>query len=223
MRRVFKRAMIRVASAAVVLALGVPPAGADGTRKPRQVLIIFEDAAPPCLFPETTALRDRYAPQGVTFAGPEENDGGAILRDCSKFGIEGYGGYNFLAFNGAAKLEDGGTPRGPETLSFSRPVGEVEILAGSPVEGTVTLSCFDEDGVPKGSASITMTKVLQPLSVSGQDIVTCQIEFDAVALVLDNLRFTPMEAAPIPAESPLGAGLLVLLLALAGAALLRRP
>jgi len=243
-RRIFHRIMVWTATAGAALAPVVPVAGFNGRapgsgqpsarrssasssstaqRNAREILITFEDGDEPCHFPETVALRDRYAPLGVVFPGPGDSGGGAILGDCSKFGVEGYGGYRFLAFNAAARLADGGVPKGPEVLSFSWPVQSVEVLTGSPAQGSVTLSCLDGDGAPAGSATIGLGKALQPLSVSGQDIASCQIDFDAAALVLDNPRFTPQDALPIPAQTSPGTGLLILLLALAGVLRLGKP
>ena len=47
----------------------------------------------------TVALTGEYDSLGVTFAGPGGFDGGAILDECSGFGISGYSPPNFLAFN----------------------------------------------------------------------------------------------------------------------------
>ncbi len=242
-RRTVHRIMLWIAVTGAALAPAVPVAGFNGRtpgsgqpatrassassssttqREPREILITFEDADGPCRFPETSALRDRYTQLGVTFSGPEDVGGGAILGDCSKFGVEGYGGYRFLAFNAAARLAGGGVPKGPEVLSFSWPVQNVEVLAGSPAQGSVSLICLDGDGAPAGWATIELAKALQPLSVSSRNIASCQIDFDAGALVLDNLRFTPQQALPIPAQTLPGMGLLILLLAASGVALLGR-
>ncbi|HHQ47650.1 MAG TPA: hypothetical protein ENK19_02035, partial [Acidobacteria bacterium] len=166
MENVFRGIVVRVAGVGLLLGLVVPPLGArpgpdDGgrpgqlhtttsastvvQREPRTILITFEDAEGPCHFPEATPLGDRYVESGVTFGGSEDTNGGAILGSCSKFGVEGFGGYRFLAFNAAARLADGSIPRGPETLDFAWPIQKIELLAGSPAPGNATMTCFDED------------------------------------------------------------------------------
>ena len=85
----------------------------------------------PCLFADTTNLTNLYSSLGVTFSGGSSStDGGAILNQCGNFGVNARSGSNFLAFNTGAQTENGGIPKGPESLSFSTPVtSAVEIFA----------------------------------------------------------------------------------------------
>ena len=69
----------------------------------------------PCFFGATTRLTELYAPLGVHFSGPGGNDGGAILNECSNFGVNALSSPNFLAFNRSAPMSDGGIPQDPET------------------------------------------------------------------------------------------------------------
>src|SRR4029079_10349031 len=100
--------------------------------------------AAPTDFPETTRLTNQIdAP--VTFAGPGGRDGAAILRDNSNFRVTGYSLRNFLAFNTAGVMSDGGIPRGPETISFAAPMASVRVLAGTGLDPghTVTMKAYD--------------------------------------------------------------------------------
>ena len=87
--------------------------------------------AAPELFINATALTELYAPWGVHFSGPGGNDGGAILEVGGGSLGPAYSHPNFLAFNEQATLGDGGTPQGPETITFDTLVTEASIYAGA--------------------------------------------------------------------------------------------
>jgi hypothetical protein len=57
----------------------------------------FDATSAPCRFVEALPARDEFA--GVTFVGPGELDGGAVLDECSNFLAAGYSPPNFPAFN----------------------------------------------------------------------------------------------------------------------------
>lgn len=172
----------------------VPPASAT--------LINFDDITAPCYFYLTTALRDHYyAAYGVTFEGPGGNDGGAILNECGSFGVSGHSSPNFLAFNTTGlpvQMTDGGYPIGPESISFETPVGSVFLNAGGAAAGTVTLECYNPNGVSVGFDTITGADALQPLAVSGSKISRCDITFSGTWLVVDDLAFIPFKAKDMP-------------------------
>src|SRR4030095_2137561 len=110
-------------------ALLPPPPGA--------VVINFDEVTAPCGFIETTALRDRYSALGVVFSGPAPLDGGAVLNQCGSFGVTGHSQPNFLAFNLAAIMSNGGRPMGPETIRFTAPVSQLQLSVGSYISGDV--------------------------------------------------------------------------------------
>jgi hypothetical protein len=160
-------------------------------------------AAPPS-FLLTTRLTDLYAPLGVHFSGPSGNDGGAILNQQSNFGENALSQSNFLAFNPLAKLGDGGTPRGPETISFDTPVSAVTTFAAGPgkadaftlraLNGQKALVAFDTE-----TASALQ---YAQLSVSGPGITSVTLtDANGAPWVADNLSFTPgVSAAPEPSS-----------------------
>ncbi len=177
-------------TAAPVPNTAAPPLAAP----PGSTLIDFDGSPAPCLFVETTALRDAFAALGVVFDGPGGNDGGAILDQCGGFGVSGFSPPNFLAFNGGALLMDGGIPRGPETLLFDPLVSHVEISAGSRSGSgqLLTVEAFGPGGAPIDMDSVILAPQLQLLSVAGEGIREVRISGPSV-FVLDDLAFLPVE------------------------------
>lgn len=164
------------------------PAAQKGPSVPRDIFIDFDDLVDaPCLFLLSTRLTDRYTPEGVTFAGPGGKDGGAILNQCSLFGVSGHSAPNFLAFNTGIGLFDGGVPRGPETLHFSRPVRSVEIKAAR--GGSVTLEAFDTSNILVDSTTLSVDTAMKVMVVQGNGIIRVVVSFTASTLVLDDLGF----------------------------------
>ena len=166
-----------------------PPANA--------IFIDFEDLEDaPCFFNQTTALRGRYAAQGVSFDVdvPDTNDGGAILDECSDDFVSGHTPPNFLAFNTDPEvfLSDWGIPRGPETMYFEPPVNEVQAKVGSGwvVPGTtITMEAYDAFDVLVDSNTVAYNYILQTLSVQAPGITKIIVSFTGPYLVLDDLAF----------------------------------
>lgn len=101
--------------------------------------ITFEElGAQPCFFNATQPLSNEYSSRGVLFEGPGQGLGGAILDQCSNFGVNARSGTNFLAFNTATYA------RTPETIRFTSGAGRVEIYASPGSQsGQVTMNAFD--------------------------------------------------------------------------------
>jgi len=161
-------------------------------------IINFDEDLEPCQFLSTTALRDKYMTMGVVFDGPAINDGGAILDECSNFSVIGHSSPNFLAFNTAAGLSDGGIPQGPETLLFDPPVDQVQANVGSGNAGTIELTCYDSTNNLVDSDNILSTDALQTIAVSGSDITQCEFSFTGAWMVLDDLAFREDEGSCTP-------------------------
>ncbi|MCP4654349.1 MAG: hypothetical protein GY856_02910 [bacterium] len=194
--------VVETAWAQVVDGVQVGPQAPEG-RPPFQVpegslpgSIDFDDATAPCFFADAVALTNEYGALGVTFTGPGGNDGGAVLDECGGFSVSGYSPPNFLVFNLGLSLSDGGTPQGPETLTFAQPLNSVQINGGHSSAGTITLECFDGGGTSLGSDSITATIAVQTLSVAAVDIARCVLSFTGIVAVFDDLVYDP----PIPVE-----------------------
>jgi hypothetical protein len=171
--------------------MAAPDAVAPSQRSVSSKFIDFDDQEEPCGFASTTRLTDRYAALGVIFEGPGGNDGGAILDECGNFSVSGQSSPNFLAFNSNSQLEDGGVPRGPETIWFQTAVSEVQINAGSNSGAgqSITMEAFDAGSNLVASATITLASNLQPIKVSAERIVRVVISTDATVFVLDDLTW----------------------------------
>jgi hypothetical protein len=162
----------------------------SASEDPASIVITFDDLNAPCFFAQTVRLTDNYLAYGVTFAGPGGNDGGAIIDECGGFGVSGHSSPNFLAFNTVATLQDGGIPRGPETIYFNPTVSEVKAIVGSQHTGTVTMNAY-EGATLVDSATVTLSTTMTPISVSGQNIDKVVVSCTAYAFVLDNLMYAP--------------------------------
>jgi hypothetical protein len=165
---------------------------------PGAIVINFDDAAQPCLFAQTTALRDAYAGLWVFFTGPAAKDGGGILDQCGGFGVSGHSPPNFLAFNPLSSFSDGGIPRSPETITFITGARHVQVNAGSSSGAgqIVTMEAFDAGGSSLGTDSLTLAPTLDTLSITADGISYVVIDAPAV-FVLDDLAFLPSTFAQI--------------------------
>jgi len=142
-----------------------------------------------------------------------------VLNECGGFSVTGHSSPNFLAFNTAAAgtLPNGGTPIGPETLTFSTPVEFVQANVGSSNAGTITLACFAGSTLLGTSTTIGASS-LTTLSVHAANITSCTLAFSGTVLVVDNVAF----AVSIPTLShPLLWALSIILAAIAMARLAR--
>jgi hypothetical protein len=110
---------------------------------PAQAALDFEVAAAPCVFLQTGPLREEYASLGAHFSGPGPLDGGAILDQCGNFGFNAHSGSDFLAFNNHPTMNNGGSPIGPETLTFDQRLGQATIWAASEVPATFLMEAYD--------------------------------------------------------------------------------
>ncbi len=158
--------------------------------------IDFDDVNAPCVFIETVRLTDEYAHMGVTFQGPGDTNGAAILNECGNFNVYGHSTPNFLAFNNRAIMSDGGIPTTPETILFDMPVSIVMISAGcgledAPINTEILLEAFDAQENLLDTDTIYVTSQMQTLCVSSPGIVKVVISTAANVFVVDNLRFLP--------------------------------
>jgi hypothetical protein len=171
-----------------------------------EILITFDDQTAPCLFRDASALRDTYDVVGVTFEGPGELDGGAILNACSSYGVVGHSSPNFLAFNQSDGLESGGNAIPPETIHFDRDVVDLQLLAGAGLGssgGLLTVMAFDASDELVDSTEATLSGHLQSVSVEGDAIRKVVLDFDRTAFVIDDLlirRAENMDADAIVAN-----------------------
>jgi hypothetical protein len=193
---------------AAVLALGLLASSASAG------LITFDTGADgepldaPCEFAQTSALRALYSSIGVTFLGPGDLDGGAILHQCSSFGVDAHSGVNFLAFNETAVYPGGGSPRGPQTIVFDLPMGHVSVWIATGVGsgGTFSGFAYDADGFLVDTTEVSAGSAQWKRLVLGNvetGISRVVIEVTGhFAYVMDDLTFTEV---PAPAALALAA------------------
>ena len=158
-------------------------------------VIDFDNVSAPCLFAQTVQLSELYAPMGVHFSRIGGNGGGAILNQCSSFGVAPVSGDNFLAFNRFAQLSNGAPASDPEKILFDTLMTEVSIYAaGGYLPSTFKIQAYDAADMPVDSDTITTTG-WAPLTVSwGEGIVYVVLEESGGddAFVYDNFSFTPI-------------------------------
>jgi hypothetical protein len=107
----------------------------------------YGTAGTPCAFSSENPLREKYAGFGIHFAGPNATDGGAILDQCSAYGVAPHSGSRFLAFNAGATLANGGTATGPETIRFDSVKRVVQIyVSQGAATGTATFTLIGKRG-----------------------------------------------------------------------------
>jgi len=185
--RVARRRALLVAC--LVLTLSPASVALAGTRT-----INFDDVGAPSAFVNTEPLTDRYAGLGVTFAGPEEGAGGAIL-DASSFSITGESPPNILAFNPSGTYPSGKPADGPETITFASPIHSASINAGQSSGGTVTVTAFD-GSTPVSSSFRTSTVAVATLSVGASRITSLRLEFTGSAVGFDDLVWATSPVSP---------------------------
>jgi hypothetical protein len=167
-------------------------------------LITFEELGEqPGLFLETTALRAQYAAQGVTFSGAGALDGGGILNQSGNFGVNARSGEHFLAFNTGASFSDGGTPTGPQTITFAGGASAVSIYGAI---ARITMTSFDQNNTQIGSVTIGAANQWQELALTGNISYVVIVGAGSSTFVLDDLAWT---AIPAPSSAAL-AGILAL-------------
>lgn len=163
------------------------------------------------------ALTDVFQPLGATWAG-----NGAILDEPSFFGVTGFSGQNFLAYNSDALFLDGAPVGASDTVTFASGQSEVSFNIGKgeggffgPLEEFFA-NAFDGAGNLLASFSITPTSsALVQILLTGSDIRSVEygLSDGTGTFVIDDLSFTAGgDVAPVP----LPAALPLLLSALAG-------
>lgn len=140
----------------------------------------------PCLFNQTQPLSTEYSGRGVVFQGPQQGEGGAILDQCSNFGVNARSGTHFLAFNSATYAKT------PETIHFRDGCKDVEVFASPGSQsGNVTITAFNRINqiVDVQSAQLVSGQYIR-LFVSG-NIDRVVIDTTSPWLLLDDLTWTP--------------------------------
>ena len=140
-----KRRQVCAATASSALALtavlvNTSPASATITKR----VSFDETSGAPTDFQHAAPLRERYAGKGIHFKGPSSTDGGALIDEDGSWAAPPRSGDQFLAFNAASAggMTNGGSPIGPETISFDRlqNVVSIYVYQGGFNVGTATFT-----------------------------------------------------------------------------------
>ena len=121
---------------------------------------------PPCSFGSTLPLMaGSYMDPGSRAVYVDGE--GAVLDECSNFGVSGYSPPNFLAFNCDARNIDGTKPTLPLEIRFSVRVSSVSVNVASGIHAgaTATLQVYNAAHFLLGSQSVVLTPAVQTLSV----------------------------------------------------------
>ena len=146
---------------------------------------------PPCAFSATLPLM--AAPYMDPSTQSHVVDGeGAVLNQCSNFGVSGFSAPNFLAWNCNARNVDGTRPVLPAEIKFLRPMSRVSVKVGSSANAgsTATLRVYNAAHSQIGSTSVSLTPAMQTLSVGVVGIRYAILSGPCV-MVADDLVYAP--------------------------------
>jgi len=145
------------------------------------------DFDPPCLFIDTLPLLVymHTNTRALFVAG-----NGAVLDECSGFGVSGHSPPNFLVWNSGATNFDGSVPALPELIAFTQTVSGVSMKVGSATSAgkTAVLIALNPSFGVVDFDTVTISSAMQSLSVSGSNIAFAVLAGPSV-LVADDLVF----------------------------------
>jgi hypothetical protein len=154
-----------------------------------RVTLTFETRRTTCTFDNTEPLRDQYAEYGVHFRGSSPRRGGAILHQCSGFGVEARHGDEFLAFNRATYA------KAPERIHFDDRQQRVIVHAANGSGGQASFSLVGKragDVVAAVGAATTDSGYLTLRLSVPRGIDTAVLRSSTKAFVVDDLTFVPV-------------------------------
>jgi hypothetical protein len=159
----------------------------------------FDDMTP-CFFAQTVPVPPKfYKRYGFTIKGPDKNSGGAVLDECSNFGVTGHSSPNFLAFNCGSVLSTGGVPFLPEKLIFTTPVSGVslKIGGGNSIGESISLTAKTALGRVVDNETVVLAAALTTVNLTSTKsnikrvIITLPSGSNACTFVIDDITTTP--------------------------------
>jgi hypothetical protein len=160
----------------------------------------FDDMTP-CLFIETVPIPSNfYKHFGFTIKGKNDKSGGAVLDECSGYGVPGYSPPNFLAFDCGSVLSTGGKPFLPEKITFTRPVTGVSLKIGSGQSAgqTIALTAKTDSGKVVDTETIVLrSDEMEIVSLTSTKrnikrvMITLPEGSNACAFIIDDISTTP--------------------------------
>jgi hypothetical protein len=159
----------------------------------------FDDMAP-CVFANTIPVPSTfYQRYGFILKGPNSTDGGAILNECSGFGVTGHSSPNFLAFNCASTMSNGGVPFLPEKIIFTAPVKGVSLKVGSGGSAGQAVAFVAKTALGKtvDTETVVLASAMQTVSLTSlksnikKVMVVLPEGSTACGFVIDDITTTP--------------------------------
>lgn len=150
-------------------------------------IVTFDASAAPCPFSDTQAVNGLV--EGVTIRGRFPN-GGAILDECSNFGIGALSPPNFLAFNNTVSYTAGGVPELPELVLLEGTYSSVSVpLSGGAAPGyPMSIVAFGPGGIVD-SVSLVTTSGWATHTLSGPGITGFVLLGDPQWLLVDDVQY----------------------------------
>lgn len=137
-------------------------------------------------------LRDEYAAYGVHFRGATATTGGAILHQCSNFGVSPRSGVHFLAFNSSTYAS------APERVHFDALQSRVRLHVANgnhePTDAARFRLIAKRNGTVRAVTEVTTTnRGYVELRVGARaGIDTVVLRSPEAGFVVDDLTFVPM-------------------------------
>jgi hypothetical protein len=154
-----------------------------------RITLTFETRRRVCAFDQTQPLRDQYAKYGVHFRGSSPRRGGAILHQCSGFGVNARHGDEFLAFNRATYA------KAPERIHFDDRQQRVIVHVANGSGGQASFSLLGKRAgevvAAVGAATTGSGYLTLRLSIP-RGIDTAVLRSSTKAFVVDDLTFVPV-------------------------------
>jgi len=146
----------------------------------------FDDVTAPCLFVDTHQLFGRE--QFAAFFSPLPN-GGAILNECSNFGVSAHSPPNFLAFYSLGAYTLGGTPILPEAILVGANKTSVSLwVSGGAKPGYPVALVALGAGAVQQIITTTLTSDWVQITLSGSVIQAVALIGSPLQLVVDDIE-----------------------------------
>jgi hypothetical protein len=165
------------------LARNTLKAGAQGAGG----VVTFDENAGVCSFNQTQAVNGVV--EAVTIRGRFPN-GGAILDECSNFGVSALSSPNFLAFNIGAAYTGGAVPRLPELFQLPGTYSSISVsLSGGHQPGyPMSIVAFGPGGIVD-SVDLVTSSGWETHTLSGSGISGFVLLGDPLTLVVDDVQY----------------------------------
>ncbi|HVN03494.1 MAG TPA: hypothetical protein VMT86_03690 [Bryobacteraceae bacterium] len=147
----------------------------------------FDNINAPCYFADTNPLRGQE--QGAGFITPIPS-GGAVLNECSNFGLYPVSAPNFLAFNTSVRYADGGVAALPELILVGSSKSSVSMwVSGGDHPGfPISAIALNSSGAMIGMVNATTTTAWAQLTINASGVSAVYLTGNPEILLIDNIQ-----------------------------------